>query len=147
MISVPIILVCDDDQDDQLLIESAFEEACIDADFHVTGDGVELIRYLQESNEGEHPRPDIILLDLNMPRMDGRQTLEWIKSQPDYRDIPVVIYTTSRELTEIQRCYRTGANSFMTKCSTFEDLVEKVEAFAKYWMDVAQLPRRTVCKH
>jgi CheY-like chemotaxis protein len=146
MNSAPVILVCDDDQDDQLLIESAFAEACIDAGFRFAGDGTELIEYLQ-SNGVEHPRPDIILLDLNMPKMDGRRTLEWIKSHPEYRAIPVVIYTTTRERSEIQRCYRTGANSFMTKCSTFKDLVEKVEVFARYWMDITELPKSAGCQH
>lgn len=148
MRTVPVILVCDDDHDDQMLIEHAFEEACIDVDFRFTGDGVELAEYLQKSNvDGKSPCPDIILLDLNMPRMDGSKTLEWIKSHSQHRAIPVVIYTTSRDQVEIQRCYRAGANSFMTKCSSFEDLVDKVKAFSKYWTETAELPRMACGKY
>ncbi|MGO9312646.1 MAG: response regulator [Syntrophobacteraceae bacterium] len=148
MHTLPVILVCDDDHDDQLLIEHAFAEACIDAEFRFTSDGVELTEYLQKSNEdGKSPCPDIILLDLNMPRMDGSKTLEWIKSHPHHRAVPVVIYTTSREPMEIQRCYGAGANSFMTKCSNFEDLVDKVKAFSKYWTETAELPRIAGCKY
>ena len=146
----PVFLVCDDDLDDQLLIEAAFAEACIDADFRFTSDGTELIEYLQNPHrEAKYPRPYIILLDLNMPRMDGLQVLEWIKSHPNYRTIPVVMYTTSRDQNDIQRCYRAGANSFMTKCSTFEDLVDKVKTFLKYWTETAELPLPRVagCKN
>ena len=143
---LPVFLVCDDDRDDQLLIEAAFAEACIDAVFRFAGNGVELIEYLQNPDEeGKCPRPCIILLDLNMPRMDGMQALEWIKSHPGFRAIPVVMYTTSRDQADIQRCYGAGANSFMTKCSTFAGLVDKVKAFSKYWTETAELPRKAGC--
>ncbi|MGP0044308.1 MAG: response regulator, partial [Syntrophobacteraceae bacterium] len=83
MYTVPVILVCDDDRDDRLLIEHAFAEACIEAKFRFTSDGVELNEYLQTSDkDGNSPYPDIFLLDLNMPRMDGLQALEWIKTHP-----------------------------------------------------------------
>ncbi len=148
MRNVPLILVCDDDHEDQLLIEHAFAEACIEAEFRFTGDGVELTEYLQKCNkDGKSPYPDIILLDLNMPRMDGSQALEWIKSHPQHRAIPVVVYTTSRDPVEIRRCYAAGANSFMTKCSSLWDLVEKVRAFSKYWTETAELPRIAGCKY
>jgi CheY-like chemotaxis protein len=148
MYTVPVILVCDDDRDDQLLIEHAFAEACIEAKFRFTSDGVELTEYLQKSDkDGNSLYPDIILLDLNMPRMDGLQALEWIKSHPHHRAIPVVIYTTSREPKDIQQCYGAGANSFMTKCSSIEGLVDKVKAFSKYWTETAELPRLAGCKY
>jgi len=141
MHNVPVILVCDDDHDDQLLIKDAFAEACIDVDFRFTDDGVALTEYLQKSNvNGKPPCPDIILLDLNMPRMDGVTALGWIKSHAHYRAIPVVIYTTSHEKADIDRCYQVGANSFMTKCSSFEGLVDKVKAFSKYWIEITELP-------
>jgi two-component system response regulator len=142
MLTIPVILVCDDDRDDQLLIEHAFAEAYVNADFRFTNNGVELIEYLQNA----YPRPYVTLLDLNMPRMDGMQVLEWLRSHTSYRAIPVVIYTTSREPTDIERCCRAGANSFMTKCSNFEDLVDKVKAFSEYWTETAELPRIAGCK-
>lgn len=143
----PLIFVCDDDEDDKLLVRTAFEEACIDAEFSFASDGEELTEYLENSNECKSARcPDIILLDINMPRMDGPQTLEWIKSRSQFRSIPVVMYTTSNSRKDIDHCYLKGANSFMTKCSTFEHLVEKVEAFAKYWTGVVELPRIAGCK-
>jgi len=141
MAAFPVILVCDDDADDQFLIKQAFAEAGIKADFQFTSDGLELIHHLENCNGGgKHPCPNIILLDLNMPQMDGVQTLKWIKSHSEYRAIPVVIYTTSSDTKDVRLCYRLGANTFMTKCSDFEDLMEKVRAFSKYWMDVAKLP-------
>jgi len=143
---VPVFLICDDDRDDQLLIEAAFAEACINADFRFTSDGPELIEYLQNPDgEGKNPCPYIILLDLNMPRMDGIKVLEWIKSHPNLRTIPVVMYTTNREQADIQQCYRAGANSFMTKCTTFDGLVDKVKAFSKYWTETAELPKVVGC--
>jgi two-component system response regulator len=143
---IPVILVCDDDFEDQLLIKDAFAVACIQADFRFTSDGLELIEYLQNSTgDAKYPHPDVILLDLNMPRMPGLEALEWIKSHPDYRVIPVVIYTTSHDESDIQQCYRVGANTFMTKCANFDDLLEKVNAFAKYWVDIAELPRVPDC--
>lgn len=138
----PIILVCDDDEDDIELVTEAFKEACIEADFQFASDGRELVDYLKSTNECQSVKcPEIILLDLNMPRMDGRQALEWIKSLPGYRYIPVVVYTTSNARDDVNQCYGIGANSFMTKCASFKDLVEKVKTFAGYWSDVATLPK------
>jgi two-component system response regulator len=143
MPAAPVILVCDDDADDRFLVQSAFTEAHVKADFRFTSDGQELIDYLENCNERgsrKHPCPNIILLDLNMPRMDGRQALKWIKSHPELRSIPVVIYTTSSDNKDVRQCYRLGANTFMTKCAEFGELVDRANTFAKYWMDVAKLP-------
>lgn len=140
MPSTPVILVCDDDHEDQFLIEGAFTEARIKADIRFTSDGLELIQYLETCASGAHPCPSIILLDLNMPRVDGKQALEWIKSHSEFRAIPVVIYTTSSAKEDVRQCYRLGANTFMTKCGEFGKLVDRAKAFAKYWMDVAVLP-------
>ena len=137
----PLILVCDDDEDDRFLIKEAFAAACVEADFEFAGDGKELMGYLLRSSVcQESPRPDLILLDLNMPRMGGVKSLEWVKSQPLFLSIPVVIYTTSGNPHEILRCYQGGASAFITKCAKFEDLVEKIRAFAKYWMKLSELP-------
>ena len=141
MAAVPVILVCDDDPDDQVLLKEAFSQAGIQAEFRFTNDGLELIDYLEHSNGNrEYPSPKIILLDLNMPRMNGKQALEWIKSHSKFKAIPVVIYTTSNETIDVRQCYRLGANTFMTKCARFDELVAKANTFAKYWMDVAKLP-------
>ena len=88
---IPVILVCDDDADDQTIIKDAFAPARISANFQFTSDGQELVQYMENSNrDGQRPRPDIILVDLNMPEMNGMQALDWIKSHPDFRAIPVV---------------------------------------------------------
>lgn len=139
--AVPVILVCDDDPDDQVLIKEAFLEAGIQADFRFTNDGMELIDYLENCiGSREYPCPKIVLLDLNMPRMNGKQALKWIKSHSEFRAIPVVIYTTSNEKNDVSQCYRLGANTFMTKCAKFEELVVRANTFGKYWIDVAKLP-------
>ena len=141
MPAVPLILVCDDDPDDQVLIKEAFTHAGIKVEFRFTNDGLELIDYLENcSASKEYPCPKIVLLDLNMPRMDGKQALKWIKLHSEFKAIPVVIYTTSNEAGDIRQCYRLGANTFMTKCAEFEELVARADTFAKYWMDVANLP-------
>ena len=141
MPAVPVILVCDDDPDDQILIEGAFSEAHIRANFQFTSDGRQLIDYLEHcSTKVKKPCPNIILLDINMPGMDGKQTLTWIKSRSDYRAIPVVMYTTSTDESDIHQCYQLGANSYMTKCASFEALVDKANSFSKYWMETAMLP-------
>jgi CheY-like chemotaxis protein len=137
--------MADDDADDRLLARDAMTESRLDNPFHCVEDGQELMDYLRR--EGKYrttpaPRPGIILLDLNMPRKDGRQALEEIKNDPDLRRIPVVILTTSKTEEDILRAYNLGANSFITKPVTFEGLVEIVRQLGKYWFSIVELPGR-----
>jgi CheY-like chemotaxis protein len=137
------ILVAEDDPDDQLLTRDALEESRITNTVCFVNDGQELLDYLRHAGRyAEHPpvRPDLILLDLNMPRKDGREALAEIKADPALRSIPVVILTTSKAHEEIQRAYDLGANSFIVKPVSFEGLVNAVRVVAQYWFTIVRLP-------
>ena len=138
------ILMADDDQDDCLLVKEAFEENRLLGELRFVEDGEALMDYLYHrgkySEQNLSPRPGLILLDLNMPRKDGREALREIRSTPDLRAIPVIVLTTSKEEKEVYRSYDLGANSFITKPVTFEALVEIVRLLGKYWFDTVKLP-------
>lgn len=139
-----IILMADDDPDDCLLAEDALEEARLANDLHIVNDGVELLDYLLRRNDyvnlANRPLPGLILLDLNMPRMDGREALCKIRAEPSLRRIPVVVLTTSRAEEDILRTYDLGANSYITKPVTFDGLVEVMRTLSYYWFQVVRLP-------
>ena len=138
------ILVADDDPDDRLFIKEAIEEVRLANELTLVNDGVELMDYLHRRGEYEYlsgyPLPGLILLDLNMPRKDGREALQEIKSHPDLRRIPVVVLTTSKADEDILRTYDLGANSFISKPVTFEKLVEVMTAVTNYWLQIVRLP-------
>ncbi len=142
--SLPV-LMADDDQDDCLLVKDAFKESGLLSDLRFVGDGKELLDYLlhrgKYASRQSAPSPCLILLDLNMPQMDGRVALKEIKSHPDLRKIPVVILTTSKEDQDILRTYELGANSYITKPSSFEGLVEVMGSLKKYWFEIVDLPK------
>lgn len=139
------ILVVDDDPDDRMLIEDAFMESKLQNERRYVNDGVELIEYLQHkgqfSDPQEAPRPGVILLDLNMPRMDGREALAAIKADPSLRQIPVIVLTTSKAEEDILRSYNLGVNSFISKPVTFDGLVDVVNVLGSYWLQIVELPR------
>src|SRR5579872_1813586 len=122
---IPIsILVCDDDEDDRMLTQQALEDAHISNTVRFVQDGEELLDYLFQrgaygGESGLAPRPGLILLDLNMPKLDGREALKAIKEDPSLRDIPVVVLTTSRLDEDVAKSYKLGVNSFITKPVTF----------------------------
>ena len=138
------ILMADDDEDDRLLTQDAFKEYRVRNDLRFVEDGEELMEYLQRkgrfTDPTTSPRPGLILLDLNMPRKDGREALAEIKSDPDLRSIPIVVLTTSKAEEDILRSYDLGVNSFITKPVTFEGLVEVVKTLGKYWIEIVELP-------
>jgi CheY-like chemotaxis protein len=138
------ILMADDDEDDRLLTREAMEEARLINDLRFVEDGVELLAYLHRegswSEPGAAPRPGLILLDLNMPRMDGRTALEHIKADPALRRIPVVVLTTSKAEEDILRSYDLGAASFISKPVTFSALVNLVGTLGRYWTSIVSLP-------
>lgn len=137
------IVMADDDADDRMLAREAMEESRLGNPFYFVEDGQELMDYLRRAGRWateDAPRPGLILLDLNMPRKDGRQALREIKSDPELRSIPVVVLTTSKTEEDILRSYDLGANSFITKPVTFERLVEIVRGLGTYWFHIAQLP-------
>ena len=143
--SKPItILMADDDEDDRLLTAEAFVESHLANDLRFVNDGEELMQYLLRqgayADPKTSPRPGIILLDLNMPRKDGREALAEIKANPDLCRIPVIILTTSRAEEDIISSYDLGANSFIAKPVTFNGLVKVLQTVGNYWFHIVQLP-------
>lgn len=138
------ILMADDDEDDRLMAKEALEEARLANDLRFVVDGEDLMDYLHHrgkySEAGTSPVPGLILLDLNMPRKDGREALREIKETPDLRTIPVVVLTTSRAEEDICRTYDLGVNSFIIKPVSFESLVDIMKTLSKYWFEIVQLP-------
>src|SRR6476646_3689349 len=143
--SKPItILMADDDPDDRQLTREAFEESKLSNDLRFVEDGEELLDYLYRRGKyvdpATSPRPSIILLDLNMPRKDGREALQIIRSDPTMRAIRVIILTTSKAEEDMLRSYDLSAASYITKPVTFERLVDVVRALGKYWLEIVELP-------
>jgi two-component system, response regulator len=138
------ILLAEDDPDDRMLVQDAVAEGRLVNDFRYVEDGEELMDYLHHrgkfAEEGAAPRPGLILLDLNMPRKDGREALREIKADPCLRQIPVVVLTTSKADEDIFRSYDLGANSFVTKPVTFKSLVSLMTGLGRYWLEIVELP-------
>lgn len=139
-----LILMAEDDADDRLLVQDAFAECGASDTVRFVADGEELVDYLLRRGKYEKasasPRPDLILLDLNMPRKDGREALKEIRSHLELRRVPVVVFTTSRADTDIDKVYELGANSFVTKPAGFEQLVTTVTKLTGYWFGTVELP-------
>ncbi len=140
------IHMCDDDPDDRLLFKDAIEEANVLNKISFTQDGQDLMDFLlaqgDYSDRVKEPLPDIILLDLNMPRKDGREALKEIKEHEKLKHIPTIVLTTSKEEEDILRSYNLGASSYITKPVTFEKLVELVTKFSEYWFKIVKLPEK-----
>lgn len=136
--------MADDDEDDRLLTQDALAESRVLNELHFVEDGVELLEYLERKGKFEDktvsPRPGLILLDLNMPRMDGREALEAIKGNPSLKGIPVVILTTSKQEEDMVKGYNLGAASYITKPVTFDGLVDLMKTLGKYWVEFVELP-------
>ena len=138
------ILMADDDPDDRLMAREAFEESRLSNELYFVEDGVELMDYLHRrgkySDPSKSPRPGIILLDLNMPRKDGREALEEIKADTQLRRIPVVVLTTSKAEEDILRSYELGVSAFITKPVTFEGLISVIKSIGRYYVEIVELP-------
>lgn len=143
---IPItILICEDDEDDRMLTQQALEDAHVTNNVRFVEDGEQLLDYLHQRGEyagetGKAPRPGLILLDLNMPKMDGREALKVIKADKTLHDIPIVVLTTSGLDQDIVRSYQLGVNSFITKPVTFSGLVEAMNVLGRYWLEIVELP-------
>ena len=141
-----VILMADDDADDRLLAKDALGECDLSSDLHFVENGEELLDYLHRRGKFTAvtaPRPGLILLDLNMPRKDGREALREIKLDPELRRIPVIVLTTSKADADISKIYELGANSFISKPVTFDSLVNVMKILGNYWFKIVELP---VCK-
>jgi CheY-like chemotaxis protein len=138
------ILMADDDPDDCMLAREALAESRLANELYIVSDGEELMDYMYQrgkySAPGSAPRPALILLDLNMPKKDGRQVLQELKSDPNLRQIPVLVLTTSKAEEDIHRSYQLGANSYITKPVTFTSLIEVMQTLGKYWFEIVELP-------
>lgn len=139
-----IIVMAEDDADDRLLVRDALKECEWDADLRFVENGEELLDYLLRQGKFQRPeqspRPGLILLDLNMPRKDGREVLREIRAHAELRRIPVVVLTTSKADTDIERIYELGANSFISKPVQFEGLVGLMRVLSQYWFKTVELP-------
>ncbi|MCX6966883.1 MAG: response regulator [Verrucomicrobia bacterium] len=137
------ILMADDDDDDRRLTREALLEGRLANDLRFVENGEELMDYLRHQGnyaDTDVPRPGLILLDLNMPRKDGRTVLKEIKSDPELRQIPVVVLTTSHADEDIFKSYDLGVNSYIIKPVTFEALVDILQTLEKYWFEIVELP-------
>jgi CheY-like chemotaxis protein len=140
------VLYADDDPEDRMLIKEAWHESRLANQLHFVEDGEELLDYLNRRGKyvglADAPLPGMILLDLNMPRMDGREALQHLKADPRLRLIPTVVLTTSKAEEDIFRAYDMGVNSFIVKPVTFQSLVDLTLAFGRYWFEIVELPTR-----
>jgi CheY-like chemotaxis protein len=139
-----IMMYAEDDPEDRLLLKDAWEESDLSNELHFVEDGEALMDYLYRRGKyadlSGQPLPGLILLDLNMPKKDGREALEEIKGDPDLRRIPIVVLTTSREEEDIVRSYDMGVSGFIIKPVTFESLCEMIKGMSKYWFEIVELP-------
>jgi CheY-like chemotaxis protein len=138
-----MILIAEDDEDDRMLAMDALADSQMKDSVRFVEDGEQLMHYLHQTGEFagmDLPRPGIILLDLNMPKKDGREALREIKDDPSLRAIPVVVLTTSQDKEDVTGAYSLGTNSFITKPVTFDGLVEVMRTLERYWFGVVALP-------
>ncbi len=137
------ILIADDDPEDRMLAAEALKESRLANDIRFVEDGEELVDYLtyrgRFTNPDDAPRPGVILLDLNMPRKDGREALREIKENSELRRIPIIVLTTSKAEIDIYRSYDLGVNSFIVKPVTFDSLVEVMKVIGKYWFEIVEI--------
>lgn len=139
-----VILLVEDREDDILLVKRAFQRAALDVPMQIVRDGEEAIQYLSGvgpyANRDEHPLPDLILLDLKMPKVDGFELVRWIRRQPGFASIPVVVLTSSDAIRDVNRAYALGANSFLVKPLDFDNFVETAKSLRQYWLALNRGP-------
>ena len=139
------ILVAEDDADDLFLMKTALEETGITETVQYVENGVEVINFIESINseKGECNYPEFILLDLNMPKMDGREVLKKLKSNEIYRKIPIIVFSTTKNQLEVKRCYDLGANTYIVKPVSYDTLVETIKDLCNYWFKTATLIQTT----
>jgi CheY-like chemotaxis protein len=140
----PVILLAEDNEDHVFIFRRAIHQAGITTPLHVVGDGEQVIKYLQATgryrNRSEYPLPDLLLLDLKMPRKDGFEVLKWIREQPSLSTLRVVVLTTSDRIQDVNEAYRLGANSFLVKPLEFAELRNMLTALHEYWVTLSKMP-------
>ncbi len=144
-----LILFVEDDPEDRMLTEDAIMENTPSYPVRFLENGEQLLEYLNHKGQfwdsQDNPFPGVIVMDLNMPRLDGREALSQIKQHPKFKSIPVIILTTSHSSQDIENCYRLGANSYITKPNNFRKLVEIMDQIKEYWFNLNKLP--DIAKH
>ena len=139
-----VILLAEDDEDHVVLIRHAFAEADLRNPLFVVWNGEEAIAYLsgtgKYSNRDEYPLPDLLLLDLKMPRLDGFEVLKWVRQQPGLAPLRILVLTSSNELRDVNRAYQLGANSFLVKPLDFQDVIQLSKVIQKYWLNRSKTP-------
>jgi CheY-like chemotaxis protein len=147
MAEVGVILLAEDDEDDILLVRRAFKDLGILNPLHVVRDGDEAIAYLkgvgEYSNRAEYPLPSLLLLDLKMPRIDGFEVLQWIRSEPNLRPLRVIVLTSSGQMQDVNEAYHLGANSFLVKPQDFSNFITLLNSLQSYWLRRDQSPEIT----
>jgi two-component system, response regulator len=144
----PLVMIAEDDADDRLMMTEAFAERCPDCRLCFAHDGAQLMRLLgnealpDERADWSEERPDLVLLDLNMPLLDGREALRRIKADPALRQLPTVVMTTSANEDDVRFCYDAGANSYIVKPTSYSELLEIVSALNRYWIKTVALPQK-----
>ena len=138
------LLIADDDPDDRMMTQAALEESYLLNNLYFVENGQELMDFLKRrgkyTDPATSPRPDLILLDLNMPRKDGREALMEIKADPDLRAVPIIVLTTSKSEEDILKSYDLGVNCFISKPVLFEELINVMRSIGQYWFDIVKLP-------
>jgi CheY-like chemotaxis protein len=144
MNSQPFVLIAEDVENDVELLQRSFRQAGISAATHVVADGEECIAYLaatgKYANRQEYPLPDLLLLDLKMPKANGFDVLKWIRAQESLAPLRVVVLTSSERIRDINMAYELGANSFLTKPLTFIDFSNTIRVMLKYWLEQSKKP-------
>lgn len=141
---LPVILIAEDDLGDRVLLQQAFEAARFEADLRFAANGEEFLAYLRCQAPWENAeRPDLILLDLNMPRMDGREVLAEVKNDPKWRAVPVVVLTNSRAHEDVEIAYGRGANTYIVKPHSLDELTAILRALCEFWFKISMLPGTT----
>lgn len=138
------LLLVDDDPDDRLLVMDALHDARVGVRVECVPDGAALLAYLHREppfdDDDRHPLPNLVLMDLNMPRMDGVEALEAVRRNPALRHLPVVITSGSSDPADVLRCYRAGCNAYVVKAGSFDALVNSIGNTARYWLNTVELP-------
>lgn len=143
----PVVLVVEDDLGDQILIEEALQASAVLKRIEIVADGEQALEYLYRlgryADAARAPRPDLILLDLNMPRLGGKEVAAKLKGDPQFRSIPIVAFTTSCREEDVALCYSIGVNSYVQKPTDFDRLQSVLRHLERYWLEICQRPPRT----
>ena len=134
------ILVVEDNTGDQLLIKKGFNSSGLSHRLHWANDGVDALAFLDKSKKYDHPKPDLIIMDLNLTRKDGREVLDEVKKDPELKKIPVVVFSTSGTDQDVSECYALGANAFLTKPVDLKEFLDCIRTIGHFWLEKACLP-------